>query len=132
MPITIRHGWRTRVREFVATFVACASGVVAATAGAPIALRLIGAVLFVVGTYAVLDAVVLGSSWRLTDEGLKVPSLVNRQRVIPDADDLVVTPAGRWVGLLVVRGERGVRSLTANPLVSPHDLRGWFATIAVR
>jgi len=130
VPVVIRHGWRTRVREVVAVVVTFASGVVAATAGAGIAFRVIGGVAFVAGVYAVVDALVLASSWRLTPAGLKIPTVVSRRREISGDSSLVVTPAGRWVGAVMVTGERGTRAMTVNPLVSPTDLRRWFAAIA--
>ncbi len=127
MPVSIRHGWRTRVREVVAVVVTFAAGVVAATAGAGVAVpgdrrrcvRRRGVCL--------VDALVLASSWRLTSPGLKIPTIVSRRREIAGDSSLVVTPAGRWVGAVVVTGERGMRALTVNPLVSPTDLRSWFA-----
>lgn len=130
MPIIVRHGWRTRVREAAAVVVTFAAGVVAATAGAGIAFRVLGGVLFVVGAYAVVDALVLASSWRLTATGLKIPTVLSRRREVSGDSSLVVTPAGRWVGAVVVTGDRGVRAITVNPLVSPTDLRRWFAAIA--
>jgi len=130
MPISIRHGWRTRVRELIATGITFAAGVVAATAGAGVAIRIVGGVLFLVGAYAVVDALVLASSWRLTSQGLKIPTIVSRRREISGGSSLVVTPAGRWVGAVVVSGERGTRVMTVNPLVSPTDLHAWFEQIA--
>lgn len=128
--VGIRHGWRTRIRQSGAAFVAFAGGVVAATAGAAVLPRIVGGVVFVLGTYAVLDALVIASTWRLVPDGMKIPTILDRQRIIPDDDRLAVTSAGRWVGLLVVTGVKGTRSLTCNPLVSPHDLQRWFADIA--
>ena len=130
MPITIRHGWRTRVREAIGAAIAFAGGVVAATAGAAVVPRVVGGLLFAYGAYALVDALVLGASWRLTTSGLKIPTLTSRRREIAGGPDLVVTPAGRWVGAIVVTGERGRRVITVNPLVSPHDLHRWFAEIA--
>jgi len=130
MPVTIRHGWRTRAREFVALIVTFSAGVVAATAGAGIVVRVVGAVIFGYGVYVLLDALVLAASWRLTTEGLKIPTIVSRRREIAGDPSLVVSPAGRWVGAVMVSGERGVRVLSVNPLVSPRDLRTWFAQMA--
>ena len=107
-----------------------AAGVVAATAGAGVAVRVIAGALFLFGTYLVLDAVVLAASWRLTADGLKIPTLASRRRQIPVGSDLVVTPTGRWFGMLVISGPRGARTLRVNPLVNPADLHAWFATIA--
>jgi hypothetical protein len=130
MPITIRHGWRTRAREFAALIVTFSAGVVAATAGASVVARVAGGVVFGFGAYLLLDALVLAASWRLTNEGLKIPTIMSRRREIAGDSSLVVSPAGRWVGAVLVSGERGVRALTVNPLVSPTDLRSWFAQIA--
>jgi hypothetical protein len=130
MPVTIRHGWRTRVRELIAATATFAAGVVAASAGAGIAVRTVGAVLFVGGTYLVLDGLVLASSWRLTPRAMRIPTIISRRREISGDSGLIVTPAGRWVGAVVVSGERGRRVMTVNPLVSPTDLRRWFAEIA--
>ena len=130
MPITIRHGWRTRVREALAAVVAFGGGVVAATAGAAVAPRVGGGVLFLGGAYLVLDAVVLGASWRLTASGLRIPTVMSRRREIVGGSDLVVTATGRFIGAIVIAGQRSTRHLTVNPLVSPTDLRRWFAAIA--
>ena len=132
MPIQVRHTWRTRVREIAAAAITLAGGVVAATAGAPVLPRVVGGVTFVLGTYALLDALVLAASWRLAGAGLKIPTLVSRGREISGRSGLVVSASGSLVGALVVEGERGTRVLTVNPLVSPHDLRVWFAAIADR
>lgn len=129
-PVQIRHSWRTRLREVAAAFATFAAGVVAATAGAGVAIRVVGAVLFLVGTYLLLDAVVLAASWRLTAEALKIPTLASRRRMIPVGSELVVTPTGRWFGTIVVSGQRGARTLRVNQLVHPSDLHSWFATIA--
>lgn len=130
MPVTIRHGWRTRAREFAALIVTFSAGVVAATAGAAIIPRVVAGLVFALGVYALMDALVLAASWRLTGTGLKIPTIASRRREIAGDSSLVVTPAGRWVGAVVVTGERGVRTLTVNPLVSPTDLQRWFAEIA--
>ena len=130
MPITIRHGWRTRVRELIAAGITFAAGVVAATAGAGVALRIAAGAIFLLGCYAVMDAVVLGPSWRLTAQGLKIPTILSRRREIAGDSSLVVTPAGRWVGAVVVSGTRGTRVMTVNPLISPTDLHRWFEDIA--
>lgn len=127
--IQIRHGWRTRVREVVVAFVTFACGVVAATAGASVAIRVVAGGLFVVGVYLVLDAVVLAASWRLTPGALKIPTLASRHRQIPVGSDLVVTPTGRWSATIVISGPRGARTLRVNPLVHPADLHAWFDTI---
>lgn len=129
-PIEIGHGWRTRVREGLGAFVTFGGGVVAATAGAAVIPRVIGAVVFVLGTYWLLDALVLNASWRLTGGGLKIPTIASRRREIAGDADLAVSAGGRWVGTVAVAGERGTRYLTVNPLVSPADLRAWFAEIA--
>lgn len=126
----IRHSWRTRVREAVGGVVTFAAGVVAATAGAAVVPRVVGAVVFVVGAYWLVDALVLAASWRLTSRGLTIPTVLSRRREISGGSDLVVTAAGRWVGAIAIAGERGTRFLTVNPLVSPTDLRSWFAEIA--
>jgi len=130
MPVAVRHGWRTRVREFVALLVTFSAGVVAATAGAGVVVRLVGGVIFGFGVYVLLDALVLAASWRLTTEGLKIPTIASRRREIAGDPSLIVSPAGRWVGAVMVSGERGVRVLTVNPLVSPSDVRSWFARMA--
>lgn len=130
MTIDIRLGWRTRVREAVAALVTFSAGVVAATDGAAVVPRLIGGVLFVAGAYSVVDALVLTSSWRLVPQGLKIPTIISRRREISGDSGLVVTPAGRWVGAVAVTGERGMRVITVNPLISPTDLRRWFGEIA--
>lgn len=132
MPITIRHGWRTRGRELVAALVTFGAGVVAATAGAGLVPRIVGGVLFVAGTYALVDVIVLGASWRVTAIGMKIPTIASRKREIAGGTELVVTPAGRFVGAIVVTGERGTRTITVNPLLSPFDLHRWFADIADR
>jgi hypothetical protein len=118
------------VREAAATLVAFAGGVVGATAGAAVMPRVVGAVLFVVGMYLVVDALVLGASWRLTDDAMKIPTVASRHRQIAGGSGLVVAPGGNWFGSIHVTGEQGTRTLRVNPLVSPTDLRRWFATIA--
>ena len=107
-----------------------AGGVVAATAGAAVVPRVVGAVVFVSGTYWLLDALVLASSWRLTPTGLKIPTILSRRREIAGGSDLAVSASGRWIGTIAVSGERGTRYLTVNPMVSPHDLHRWFAELA--
>lgn len=128
--VAIRHSWRTRAREAIAALAAFAGGVVAATAGGPVLPRVIGGVAFVLGTYWLVDALVLGSSWRLVADELKIPTILSRRRVVAGGDDLAVSASGRWFGVISVAGARGVRSVTANPLVSPSDLRSWFVEIA--
>lgn len=128
-PIVVRHTWRTRVREVLAAFVSFGGGIVAATAGAPVAPRVIGGLLFVVGTYWLVDALVLAASWRLTADELKIPTVVSRRRAV-GGDGLVVSASGRWIGVISIAGQRGNRFVTVNPLVSPTDLRAWFAEIA--
>ncbi len=126
----IRHTWRTRAREVVAALIAFAGGVVGATAGAAVTARVVGAALFVVGAYLVLDALVLGASWRSTAGALKIPTIVSRHREISGGSGLVVSPAGHLSAAIVVSGEHGRRTLRVNPLVSPTDLRAWFARLA--
>lgn len=126
----IRHTWRTRVREAVVAVTAFAGGVVGATAGAGVSVRIVGGVMFVVGAYLLLDAVVLASSWRLTNSSLKIPTLASRHREISGGSELVVVPAGRVVGAMVVSGKHGARTVRVNPLVSPTDLHAWFTAIA--
>lgn len=128
--IGIRYGWRTRVRQAVAALATFGAGVVAATAGAAVVPRLVGAVVFALGAYWVLDSLVLGASWRLTADGLKIPTIASRRREIAGGSDLAVSASGRWIGTIAVAGARGTRFLTVNPLVSPHDLRVWFGELA--
>ena len=111
------------MRELFAAIVTFCAGVVAATAGAGVAVR-------VGGVYLVLDAVVLAASWRLTAGGLKIPTLASRRREIAGGSELVVSPSGGWFGSIDVTGSQGTRTLRVNPLVSPTDLRAWFAEIA--
>jgi hypothetical protein len=87
-------------------------------------------VLFVGGAVAVLDAIVLTASWRMTSSALKIPTLVNRQREIVGRDDLSVSLGGRGFGQVVVAGAGGVRKLRVNPLVAVPDLRRWFDAMA--
>ena len=103
---------------------------VAATAGAGVAVRVLAGVVFLVGIYLLLDALVLAASWRLTGSGLKIPTLASRRREIAGDSDLVVSPSGGWFGAVDVSGTQGTRTLRVNPLVSPVDLRTWFAAIA--
>ncbi len=114
----------------IAALVAFAAGVVGATAGAGVPFRIVGGALFVVGAYLVVDAVVLASSWRLTNDGLKIPTLASRHRQIAGGSELTVVPAGIVVASMVVSGKQGSRTLRVNPLVSPSDLHRWFAAIA--
>ena len=114
----------------IAALVAFAAGVVGATAGAGVPFRIVGGALFVVGAYLVVDAVVLASSWRLTNDGLKIPTLASRHRQIAGGSELTVVPAGIVVASMVVSGKQGWRTLRVNPLVSPSDLHRWFAAIA--
>lgn len=118
------------MRELFAAIVTFCAGVVAATAGAGVAVRVGGVVVFLVGVYLVLDAVVLAASWRLTAGGLKIPTLASRRREIAGGSELVVSPSGGWFGSIDVTGSQGTRTLRVNPLVSPTDLRAWFAEIA--
>ncbi len=128
--MTIQHTWRTRVREVITALIAFAAGVVGATAGAGVPFRIVGGALFVVGAYLVVDAVVLASSWRLTNDSLKIPTLASRHRQISGGSELAVAPAGVVIGSMVVSGKQGSRTLRVNPLVSPSDLHRWFAAIA--
>ena len=128
--MTIQHTWRTRVREVIAALVAFAAGVVGATAGAGVPFRIVGGALFIVGAYLVVDAVVLASSWRLTNDGLKIPTLASRHRQVSGGSELAVAPGGIVIGSMVVSGNQGSRTLRVNPLVSPNDLHRWFAAIA--
>jgi len=128
--VSIRHTWRTRAREVASALIAFAGGVVAATAGAAVMPRIVGAVLFAVGMYLLVDALVLGASWRLTGDALKIPTVASRHRQISGGSGLVVSPGGNWFGSILVSGEQGTRTLRVNPLVSPVDLRAWFAEIA--
>ena len=130
MTIELRYSWRSRVRICVVALVTFAAGVVAATAGASWSARVVAGVVFVTGAIALVDAIVLTSSWRMTASSLKIPSLANRRREVVGRDDLAVSLVGRRVGAVVVEGERGARRLLVNPLVSPTDLRRWFDAMA--
>jgi hypothetical protein len=125
----ISLGWRSRSRIVLAGFATFVAGILAATAGAPVVVRLPAAVLFVVGAGLVVDATVFAASWRSVPAGIEVPSLLARRRSIAGRPDLVVELREGRVSRLVVTGARGARSVRANPLVSGRDLRRWWNAI---
>lgn len=125
----IALSWHSRLRIALCIAVTFAVGVLAATAGAPWYLRASAAVLFVAGAGVVLDAVVFTSSWRLTAESLKVPTLLSRRREIAGRDDLNVELLEGARSRLRVTGPNGTRIEPINPLVSSHDLREWFDSL---
>lgn len=122
----LSFGWRTRVRIALAVIVTFLAGVLAATPGAFWPLRILAAVVFVVGLYGVLDAIVFTASWRFTPTALKVPTLLSRTREISGRDDLTVELHERWWSQLGVIGPNGTRLERINPLVSGTDLRRWW------
>ena len=128
----MRLSWRSRLRIAAAVVVTFGAGVVAATAGAAWFLRVVAALLFVVGAGLVLDAIVLTTSWRMTASALKVPTLLGRRREVAGRDDLVVElREGVWSQLAVI-GPAGTRLERINPLVSRHDLRRWWDSLPDR
>jgi hypothetical protein len=132
MPHEVRLSWRSRLRIAVAVVVTFAIGVVAATTGAPWFVRVVAALLFVVGAAVVLDAVIFTSSWRMTASALEVPTLLGRRRQIGGRNDLTVElRAGAWSQLAVV-GPAGTRLERINPLISGHDLRRWWDALPDR
>ena len=116
-------GWATRLRVALGVVITFGWGVVAATSGVFWLVRVVAAVVFVLGCGLVLDALVMARSWRMTDSALKVPSLLARHREIVGRDDLQVERADRAV---LVRGPRGVGRVPLNPLVGSGDFRRWF------
>lgn len=121
--------WRSRVRIGVGALVTFAAGVVAATAGAGWLARSVAAVVFLVGVYTVVDAIVFTSSWRFTPAALKVPTLLSRRREIVGRDELAVElRAGPW-SHLGVTGPNGTRVERINPLISGRDLRRWWNSV---
>jgi hypothetical protein len=118
--------WRSRVRIAAAIVVTFAAGVVAATAGAPWYLRVVAGVVFVIGVYGVVDAIVFTSAWRFTPAALKVPTLASRKREVAGRDDLTVELRDAVWSRLGVSGPNGSHATRINPLVSGSDLRRWW------
>lgn len=128
----MRLTWHSRLRIAIAIMVTFGSGVVAATAGAAWFVRVLAALLFVVGAGLVLDAIVFTSSWRMTASALELPTLLGRRREIVGRDDLTVElREGAW-SQFAVMGPGGTRLGRINPLVSGHDLRRWWNSLPDR
>jgi hypothetical protein len=121
--------WRSRVRIALGVMATFAVGVVAATAGAPWYLRGVAVIAFLVGVYAVLDAVVFTASWRFTASALKVPTLLSRRREIAGREDLTVELRDGVWSRLGVSGPNGTRLERINPLISGTDLRRWWDAV---
>lgn len=113
----------------VAVVITFGFGVVAATAGVGWLIRVAAAMSFLVGAAIVLDAIVLTSSWRMTESALAVPTLSSPNRQIAGRDDLTVELADGPVSRLVLTGATGARRVTVNPLLSGRDLRRWFDSL---
>jgi len=132
MSYEMRLSWRSRLRIAGAVLVTFGTGVVAATAGAAWFIRVVAALLFVIGAGLVLDAIVFTSSWRMTASVLAVPTLLGRRREIAGRGDLVVElREGAWSQLAVI-GANGTRLERINPLVSGDDLRRWWDSLPER
>ena len=129
MSYQLRLSWRSLLRIVVAVVVTFGTGVVAATAGAAWFLRVVAAMMFVIGAGLVLDAIVLTTSWRMTATSLEVPTLLGRRRKVAGRDGLVVElREGVWSQLALI-GPGGTRLERINPLVSGHDLRRWWESL---
>ena len=126
MTLEIRFGWRSRVRILVGVLVTFVAGVMAATPDLAWPVRLVFALGFLVGAGACLDAIAFASSWRMTAEALKVPTLLSRRREIAGRDDLTVELHDALWSRIGVTGENGTRLERTNPLVSGADLRRWW------
>ena len=119
-------GWRSRVRIAAGMLVTFGAGVVAATSGAFWPLRVVTALVFLVGAAACLDAVVFAASWRFTPTALQIPTLLSRRREVSGRGDLTVELRdGRWSQVAVI-GPNGTRAERVNPLISGRDLRRWW------
>ena len=123
----LSFGWRTRARLALAISFTFVVGVLAATPAAFWPVRFAAAVVFVVGVYGVIDAIVFTASWRFTPSALKVPTLLSRKREISGRDDLAVELQAGWWSQLGVTGPNGTRRERINPLVSGTDLRRWWS-----
>ena len=119
----LSFGWRSRVRVALAVVATFVIGVLAATSGAFVPLRILAALVFLVGVYGVIDAIVFTASWRFTPTALKVPTLRSRKREISGRDDLTVELHDGWWSRLGVVGPNGTRLERINPLVSGTDLQ---------
>ena len=121
--------WRSRARIAAGCVGTFAAGVIAATSGAGWFVRAVGAALFLLGVYVVLDAVVFASSWRMTGAALKIPTLASRHREVAGREDLAVELHESVWSQLGITGPNGVRLERVNPLISGRDLRRWWDSL---